>query len=251
MSNLLVMLKQRFPGIIFCANKMTYREFRKRVNHNTAVLRKALETGQSLITILPDLYTMTSKPGELHSSTLMRNSHDMLPAAYYGALANLDNNGADAYVISPKGDETKIEFKTSEIDSRKIWQGPRGGLYIGKQNTPSDRTGVTSVLCASYALHTDSIKQAKKIKTVLMICDIAGTDGYFDAWEMDGDTVLNNYLHNKGHKADIKLGSFMKHGRRARTLVALRGVESWMADVRTNAAVMMPVNEDVKHARAA
>jgi len=241
MSNLLVMLKKEFPGIIFLASKMTYREFRKRVNHNTAVLRHALETGKPLITILPDLYTMTSKPGELHSSTLMRNSHDMLPAAYYGALANLNTNGADAYTISPKGDETKIEFKTSEIDSRKVWQGPLGGLYVGKENTASDRTAVTSVLCASYALHTDSIKQAKKIKTVLMVSDTAGADGYFDAWEMDGDTVLDKYLHNKGYKADIKLGSFMKHGRRARTVVALRGVESWMVDVRKTAPVKMPV----------
>jgi hypothetical protein len=251
MANILARLKQQFPGIIFCATRITYKEFRKRVNHNNKVLQQALASGQSLITILPDLYTMTSKPGELHSSTLMRNAHDMLPAAYYGALANLDNNGADAYVKHHNGEEIKIEFKTSEIDSRKVWQGPRGGLYIGKQNKSSDRTAVTSVLCASYAMHTDSIKQAKKIKTVLMICDVAGADGYFDAWEMDGDIVLNKYLHDKGYKADIKLGSFMKHGRRARTVVPLLGIEKWTANVRPNAPVMMPVNEDNKHARAA
>jgi hypothetical protein len=201
-------------------------------------LKAALAKKHNLITILPDLYTMTSHPGQLTSSTLMRNAHDILPAVYYGALANLDNNGADAFVIKPNGQQIKIEFKTSEIDSRRVWQGIRGGLYTGKANNRVSRSAVTSSLAASYSLHTESIKQAKNIKTVLMICD-AVTDGYFDAWELDGETVVQGYLHDKGYQATIKLGSFMKHGRQAKTVVPLIGLRAWEHNVRKSAPMLL------------
>ena len=131
-------LQTSFPGIKL--NPITYKEFRKRVNHNTTVLKAALACKENLVNILPRLYTMTSMPGELNSRTLIRNAHDMLPAAYYGALANLCNNGADAFVIKPDGQQIKIEFKTSEVDSRKVWQGVRAGLYTGKANNKAIRT---------------------------------------------------------------------------------------------------------------
>lgn len=241
-TNLIKRLEQQFLGIQFLPSLLSYKEFRRRVNHNTNVLQLALANGENLIHILPRLYTMTSKPHELNSSILIRNAHDMLPAAYYGALANLNNNGADAFMVKPDHEHIKIEFKTSEIDSRKVWQGIRGGLYTGKANTKASRTTITSALVASYCLHTESIKQAKKIKTVLMISDTAA-DGYFDAWEMDGETVVKGYLHDKSFNATIKLGSFMKNGKRAKTVVPLIGLEAWSDKVREHAPVLLADEE--------
>ena len=71
-----------------------------------------------------------------------------------------------------------------------------------------------------------------------MVCD-AVTDGYFDAWELDGETVVQGYLHDKGTQATIKLGSFIKHGKQAKTVVPLIGLRAWEDQVRKSAPVLL------------
>lgn len=220
---------------------MKYGAFRRRIRHNTAVLKKALDQREKLITILPNLYTMTTGPGELHSSVMIRNAHDILPSAFIGALASINANGTDAYQITPNDEEIQIELKTSEIDSRKVWKGVRGGLYTGKCNSKASKVAVTSHLNASYQFDSEAIKNEKRVKTVLIVCDTASEiDTYFDAWEIDGNILVDEYLHNKTTAA-IKLGSFMLHGKRAKTVVDLEGIDTWKKRVGANAPIKYPV----------
>ena len=47
---------------------MNYEEFTKRVEHNSRVLKTAIENGTNLVAISSEFYTFQSKPGELHFS---------------------------------------------------------------------------------------------------------------------------------------------------------------------------------------
>lgn len=215
--------------------KMSRREFARRVNHNTRILKAALATKESLINILPKLYTYTTEPGKLHSSVIIRNAHDMLPAAYLGLLVNVHNNGVDAYEVDKNGVLIFYELKTSEVPSDLIWKGAQGGLYLGNSAKKSQTVGLTSHLHASYQFTTEAIINSKRMRTILMVCDTNGEDGYFDAWELDGDIVVDHYIKGRTGNITIKLGSFMKNGHRATTVVPLRGFEDWREEVAAKA----------------
>lgn len=210
---------------------MSYREFKRRVNHNTKILKEALSKDEPLIGILSKLYTYTTKPDELHSSVIIRNAHDMLPAAYLGLLVNVHNNGVDAYEVTKSNEIVFYELKTSEIRSSLVWKGPRGGLNIGDHSDKNKTSAVTSYLSASYSFSTEQIINSKRMKTILLVCDTDGPDGYFDAWELDGDTVVDYYINGRTGQVDIKFGSFMKNGRRSKTVVPLLGIEKWKEQV--------------------
>lgn len=219
------------------ANKvMSYRTFRRRVAHNTSVLKTAIANGDALITILPKLYTWTSKPGELHSSVLVRNAHDMLPAAYLGLLVNIDANGIDAYSVKYDGTVVYYELKTSEIRSSKIWQGPQGGLYIGVPGNKNKYSGVTSAMGARYGDLTENVLESKRMKTILLVCDTDGSDGYFDAFELAPDTIMDK-INGRVGSVHIKLGSFINSGVRAKTVVNVEGFENWRNRIRNSAPV--------------
>jgi hypothetical protein len=215
---------------------MSYSTFRRRVRHNTEVLRTALAKGKPLITIVPDLYTWTTVPGELHSSVLIRNAHDMLPAAYLGLLPSIQANGIDAFKILSSGELLEYELKTAEIRSDQVWKGVRGGLYIGNHINKSLFKGVTSALNAKYNFHSEENLQSKRMRTVLMICDTSGNDGYFDAWEMAGDDVMD-YINGRVGQVQIMLGGFMRLGKRANTVVSLKGFDAWKSEVEIKAPV--------------
>jgi hypothetical protein len=214
---------------------MSYSTFRRRVRHNTAVLRDALAQGKPLISIVSELYTWTTGPGELHSSVLIRNAHDMLPAAYLGLLPNIQPNGIDAYQVTADGQRMEYELKTAEIRGDQVWQGPNGGLYLGDHTAKNKRIAVTSSLNAKYNLHTAGNAETKRMRTVLLICDTSGPDGYFDAWELDGDTIMQEHIRDRIGTIQIKLGSFMLRGRRAKTVVLLRGFDDWRAEIAARA----------------
>jgi hypothetical protein len=221
---------------------MSYSTFRRRVRHNTAVLQEALDEGKPLITIISDLYTWTTAPGELHSSVLIRNAHDMLPSAYLGLLPNIQANGIDAFRVNNDGQLIEYELKTAEIRSSQIWKGPKGGLYTGDHRSKTTKSSVTSTLSAHYKFSTADNAATKRMKTVLLICDTDGPDGYFDAWEMDGDVIMDSYIRDRIGKVDIKLGSFMLHGRRAKTVVPLKGFGAWKQEIERMAPLKLAEN---------
>ena len=205
---------------------MNHQTFCKRVNHNTKILKRAIAENRPIVSILGDLYTWTSKPGELHSSVIMRNAHDLIPSAYLGLLANVDNNGIDAFEVDSTNNIINYELKTAEIRSRTVWKGARGALYIGSLKTPKDKASVASFLTAKYVFSKNTNRTTKYMKTVLMVCDTDGQDGYFDAYEMSG-TPLINFLNKKTNRILIKLSAFMNQGKKAKTTVPLEGYHSW------------------------
>jgi hypothetical protein len=208
------------------AEVKSYRTFRRRVAHNTRVLKNALRKGKSLVTIIDQLYTWTTKPGELHSSVLIRNAHDIIPAAYLGLLVNVNATGIDAFKMNIKNQRIDYELKTAEIRGNKIWQGIKGGLYIGNSVSRDKFSGITSQMTASYNFSTKNIINSKHIKTVLMVCDTSGRDGYFDAWELDG-SLIAKFLKPKLGNVTISLGTFMREGKQAKTVVDMEGFSNW------------------------
>lgn len=215
---------------------MNYQTFRTRVNHNTKVLSEALDTNQPIITILPKLYTWTTTPEDnLHSSILMRKAHDLLPAAYLGLLVNVEATGIDAFKMTNKNEIIPYELKTSEIGSKAIWRGVRGGFYTGTNVRSTTKVAVSSYLSAAYNFHTKENHNVKRIKTVLLTSDTDGYDGYFDAWELDGNIIIDKYVKKRTGTVTVKLSSFMIHGSRAKTTVPLEGYKKWKTRVFKNA----------------
>jgi hypothetical protein len=208
---------------------ITKKEFNKRVKHNEKILKHALKNKICLSDILSKLYTWQSEPGELHFSVLLRNSYDIIPSAYLGALANINNNGIDAFIMHEEDDIEGVEIKTSEINSSKIWKGKKGGLYVGIGHTENQRSTLASRLEASYSLHTYENLESKNMRTVIFISDTNNTNTYIDAWEMDGGTVVDYLKRTDSITRTIKLGSFMKCGKRADTKVKLEGFEKFKA----------------------
>lgn len=206
--------------------------FAEKVNHNTAMLHSAIQSGRTIVSILSELHTLSNRPGELHSSVLMRNAHDIIPAAYLGLLASVNTNGVDAYHIGADGTVTEYELKTAEVRGHQIWKGPRGGLRVGEFGRTSKSCGVTSYLNAKYDI-TNNL-HSKNLKTALLVCDTDGPDGYFDAWELDGSIVMRR-LNERTGSLSIKLGTFMRYGRQANTVVPVRGYDDWAREIRRNA----------------
>lgn len=226
---------------------MDYNEFTRRVNHNTRVLTDALANKTPLTNILSNLATYTSLPGQLHSSVIMRNAHDILPSAYLGLLANLDSNGTDAFKVCKNKRIIPYELKTSEINSDLIWKTVRGTLYIGKANIEHQNACVKSKLNASYNLKSLANTHSKRMKTILLVSDVnsAMTDGYFAAYQLLPDVVMEKYLlkqrnNSKSGNITIKLGSFMMNGQVAKTVVPLLGFNDWEENVRKKARILAP-----------
>ena len=206
---------------------ITKQEFDEKVEHNLEILVNALANNVCLSSILSKLYTWQTAPGETHFSVLLRNSYDIIPSAFLGSLANMNNNGVDAYVMHSDSDIENLEIKTSEINSSKIWQGAKGGLYVGIGTDYNQRSTVTSRLEASYSLRTYENLKSKNMRTILFISDTNNTNTYVDAWEMSGSKIIDYLELSKCVSRTIKLGSFMKCGKQTDTLVKLEGYENF------------------------
>tara|TARA_B110000503_G_scaffold134602_1_gene213863 strand:- start:1458 stop:2162 length:705 start_codon:yes stop_codon:yes gene_type:complete len=207
---------------------MDYKEFTKRVKHNTRILKHALDNDTNLVTIVSQFYTWQSAPGELHFSVLMRNLHDIIPSVFLGALANLDNNGIDSFIVNADNTVEHLEMKTSEIASKKVWKGALGGLCVGIGAGRTQRQAITSALSASYNCHTHENLLSKNMRTVLFITDtdnLVTSNTYIDAWELSGEAVIEYLQLSTVKKRDIKFSSFMKNGFKAKTVVPLVGFE--------------------------
>lgn len=215
---------------------MNYRTFRKRVSHNTRVLKEALDNNESRISILTKLYTWDSKPGELNDSEILANAFDLLPAAYLGLLASTKKTGFDAFSVSPNNQITNYELKTACRRGSDVWKTKSGTLYIGNRTTKQDKANIRSSFNASYTLQTLKNIQTKRVKTVLMVSDIDDHSiNYFDAYELDGNTIINYLVRTKCKNRAIKFVTFYNNGCRAKTVVELEGFENWENRIRKNA----------------
>jgi len=209
---------------------MDYQEFKRRVDYNTNVLQNALTDNIPLTMIASEVYTWNNAPGETNFSILMRNMHDIIPSVFLGALASLDNNGIDAYIVQPDNTLEELEIKTSEVASKRVWRGARGGLYTGIGQGKTQKAALTSGLQASYTLHTWENLQSKNMRTVLMVVDtdeMLVKNSYIDAWELTGDAVVEYLGRSNVKQRTIKLGSFMMQGRQSETVVPLMGFEKF------------------------
>lgn len=227
-----------------------YRLFNELVEENTTLLKDALANDIPLTDILSKIKTLdwleTGK--RLHSNVIMRKSFDILPSAYMGLLSYTKSNGTDAIRVNPDDSITEYELKTSEVNSSLLWQTKQGTVYRGKANDRYNRASVKAQFEAKYHLHSEEILKSKNMRTVLFCADPAGPDGYFDAYEMQGDAVIDRLTTDQqGRKRDnmvmkrsLKLNTFMNQGYKATTVVPLTGYDTWIANVRKTAPVLAP-----------
>ena len=209
---------------------MTYDEFTDAVAYNKRMLEQVLAHGKNLTEVLHLLRFWNANPSP-HWTQLCMNAFDLIPSAYLGLLADISRQGTDAYRVLPDGSVEKYELKIGTIKGDCVWKGPKGGLYVGEP-IENRYSSVTSKLTATYTIHSVSNIDRKRIKTILLISDESEADGFIDAWEMDGNTIVDQYLKERKGTLDIKLGSFMKHGKRADTLIPLEGFDAWSDRIR-------------------
>lgn len=205
---------------------MLYSEFKRRVDHNTAILQDTVSSGKSIISRIEEFYTLNSKPGELHHLTIAQNYEDIVPSIYLGFLANLSTLGADALQVLPNNHKVQWELKTSTIKSTQIKMGNRRGLYLQKDiNNPKSKVALTSYLAAKYNISSEENLATKNRKTAMLIADkdFACFD-FIDAWCLEGDTVMDIISNNSGQ---IKFSVFRNNGTQMKTVVPLPGYDKW------------------------
>jgi hypothetical protein len=212
---------------------MNHSEFSRRVSHNTKVLKETIKAKKPVIDILSKIYTFDTEPGELNSAILLRKGHDMLPATYLGLLANTKRVGADAFKFQRNNCKVSYELKTSEVNSKLIWKGVRGGLYLGLPGNTQRSATLTSSLSAQYTLDTQNIIASKNINTVLMISD-SNKDGYVAAYALDGETVVEYINRTSCKNREVKLCTFQAYGKEIETVIPLIGFDAWKQSIISN-----------------
>lgn len=225
-----------------------YRLFRELVEENTELLKNALRKDIPLTDILSKIKTLdwVETGRRLHSNVIMRKSFDILPSSYMGLLSYTASNGTDAIKVNPDGSITEYELKTAEVNSSRLWQSIKGTVYVGKANNKDYRASVKAQFDAKYHLYSKEQLLAKNMKTVLFCADPTGKDGYFDAWELQGDAVIERLttdqqgrkLRGDISKRTLMLNTFMNQGSQAKTVVPLLGYDNWIANVRKKAPVL-------------
>ena len=215
-----------------------FNSYTSRILFNQSVLVDCIKENKKMLDYIDKVYTYDSVPGE-HTSTLLGfQSHDIMPSIHLNALAVTKPSGVDAYrfhKINDKFFKEPIELKSGTIRTKNAFLGKYGAIYIG--NPEGDRNARTSLLSncnASYTCHTLENVESKNMATILFLLDYE-TDLYIDAWEMDGDDIVN-YLKGdpakkRNIKRTIKMCSFMLTGEKADTFIPFVGIDEWKKDL--------------------
>lgn len=217
---------------------MNYVTFQNKVAHNTIVLKEALNSNKSRMSVLSQLHTWDTGPGELHDNIIMSKAFDILPAAYLGLLANTKQNGFDAFAVLPNNNIINYELKTACRKGSEAWKTKEGTLYFGARTTKNDKVSIRSAFNASYSLQTFKNIQTKRVKTILMVSDLDDNSiNYFDAYELDGNTIISYLTRTNCKNRTIKFGTFYNNGHRSETVVELEGFQNWENKIRENAPI--------------
>ena len=215
---------------------MDYNTFASLVDHNTAMLKQTLaKQDASLLELPPRMYAWNQARGG-HFQVLGGKVFDFIPSAFLGLLPSTEKTGTDAYKVLPDGTVVPFELKTTMVAGDMVWQTKSGSLKIGKP-VKNGYAELASRLSAAYSVTDPSKIHRKNMQTILLISDVSEGDTYIDAWQMDGNKVVE-YINGRT-KCDIKLSSFMLHGSRAETVVPLEGYDSWKARL----SVLAPVHK--------
>lgn len=207
-------------------------EFTRRVNHNTQLLKDALANNECLSTILSKVYTFDKEPDTVHFSLLMPKWADIIPAAFLGHLAIIDEKtGADGYrLCETTGEYIEAEYKITTFYSSKLNIGISGGMSIGNGVKP---TGISSYLSASYTIHSDSNLHTKNRETYLCITDAdCDTHEFIEFYKLSGDEALAALKGSDKKKRQICFGKFKQIGVKVRTVVPVLTWELFKHDQR-------------------
>lgn len=205
-------------------------EYSRRVNYNTQVLKDALDNNESLATILTKVYTFDTEPGSVHFSLLFPKWADIIPAAFLGHLAIIEEKtGADGLRLCEEtGDYVETEYKIATFHSSKLKVGINGGMSIGNGPKP---TGISSYISATYTIHSDNNLTTKNRETYLCITDAnCETHDFIDFFKISGDAALDALKCSDKKKRQISFGKFKNHGQKVNTVVPVMTWDLFNAD---------------------
>lgn len=200
-------------------------EYKRRVEYNTQVLKDALNKNESLATILTKVYTFDTEPGSVHFSLLFPKWADIIPAAFLGHLAIIEEKtGADGFrLCDVTSDYIETEYKIATFHSNKLKVGVKGGMSIGNGPKP---TGISSYISATYTIHSDNNLTTKNRETYLCITDAnCDTHDFIDFFKISGDAALDALKCSDKKKRQISFGKFKEHGQQVMTVVP---VMTWL-----------------------
>ena len=154
---------------------MNQQEFDSRVHYNADLFNRQAELNE----FSPSMYYLfDKKPKELSSINYGKLYHDIFAAAVCGTLVLSDLQEKDS-VEMKRGRLTKVELKTSYLNTKQVYLNTQNNIYIGA------RTPLESYIRASFkkgSYHEEDMP-------VYLVCCDATEKWPIDvvgAWQMDG-----------------------------------------------------------------
>lgn len=205
-------------------------EYKRRVDYNTQVLHDTINRNENLLHILDKVYTYDKTPNSVHFSLLCPKWADIIPAAFLGHLAIIDEKtGADGIrYCDEKQEFIETEYKVTTFHSEKLAVGVKGGMSIGYGKKP---TGISSYISATYTIHSDGNLNTKNRETYLCITDAnCTTHDFIDFYKLEGDKALSALVRSDKKKRQISFGHFRNDGERVQTVAPVVTWDLFEAD---------------------
>lgn len=200
---------------------ITVDEYNRRVEYNTQVLNNAIANNENLVSILDKVYTFDNAPNSVHFSLLCPKWADIIPAAFLGHLAIIDEKtGADGIRYCEKTKQyIETEYKITTFHSDKLSVGPKGGMAIGNGSKP---TGISSYISAAYTIHSHENLNTKNRETYLCITDANCLNyDFIDFYRLEGDKAVKALNASNKKKRQISFGHFRNDGDPVMTVVPI------------------------------
>jgi hypothetical protein len=187
------------------------KEFDRRVEYNYNLFKKQIKSN----TFTPSLYyLLETEPKGLTTLQYAKRIWDIYAAAVCGVLAMSSNTDKDAVLIK-NNNVTKIELKTSSLETRGVFKTTKGKVFVGY------RTNLSSYLSATFSGYHES---DMPVYFVLTDTSSKWETELVGVWQMDGKTVNKCLLENK---QSIGLSKFIKYGKRKLVKVDTIGYSKW------------------------
>ena len=206
---------------------MDEKEYNRRVRENTTILLQQESTRSRDLT---KFHGFDALAGELGPDIAIYKAFDIRAATLLGHLPILRaNTGADGVNLETnifREAEYKMCYATATPET--AFKTCNDTIYFTKDvNLWADEVKDTKTTSSgskfSAKFNRDSKKASKNRDTYIIASDTV-SEKYIDCYMLLGELVVK-YLSSSG---DIKLGSFMKYGKRVDLLVPTIGYKNWI-----------------------
>jgi hypothetical protein len=201
---------------------LTKKEIQRRIDYNNELVYYA----KSKFEIAHKMATVEHGINDTVPDYLIaHNAHDIFAGLSLGILPSTANKGFDGLEID-NGVIVDDEFKNTCIPVDNVYQGIRGGLYVGtvgKLNIADYRSSVTSYASGRFAhIVNKKTLESKNRKTYLTVSDTIVPE-IICAYELSASETMSWLTEKMLYSTsvtgmDIKLSRFLNYGHRSKTI---------------------------------